>query len=104
MGDAPKKLAIELIQVSKTYEVPAPPPPRRRGLGAMLKGVRRLLKPETVQRVVVDRLSLQARAGELLALLGGSGSGKPTTLKMINRLIEPDHDGRGRIFIDGQDI
>ncbi len=39
--------------------------------------------------VVVDRLSLRVGAGELVVLLGGSGSGKTTTLKMINRLIEP---------------
>ncbi len=37
----------------------------------------------------------------LLVLLGGSGSGKTTTLKMINRLIEPSS---GRIEVNGQDI
>ena len=41
------------------------------------------------QVVAVDRLSLKVAAGELLVLLGGSGSGKTTTLKMVNRLIEP---------------
>ena len=39
--------------------------------------------------VVVDQLSLVIPRGQLLVLLGGSGSGKTTTLKMINRLIEP---------------
>ncbi|HET6343785.1 MAG TPA: ATP-binding cassette domain-containing protein, partial [Myxococcota bacterium] len=39
--------------------------------------------------VAVDDVSLTVRQGELLALLGGSGSGKTTTLKMVNRLIEP---------------
>ena len=39
--------------------------------------------------VVVDGLTFTVAAGELLVLLGGSGSGKTTTLKMINRLIEP---------------
>jgi osmoprotectant transport system ATP-binding protein len=50
--------------------------------------------------VVVDRLSLDVARGERLVLLGGSGSGKTTTLKMVNRLIEPD---AGRIELDGTD-
>jgi osmoprotectant transport system ATP-binding protein len=39
--------------------------------------------------VVVEGLSLRVERGELLVLVGGSGAGKTTTLKMINRLIEP---------------
>ena len=50
--------------------------------------------------VVVDRLSLSVGAGELVVLLGGSGSGKTTTLKMINRLIEPT---AGSVRLDGVD-
>ena len=48
--------------------------------------------------VVVADLSLSIATGELLVLLGGSGSGKTTTLKMINRLVEPT---RGSVLIDG---
>ncbi|MEM9188351.1 MAG: ABC transporter ATP-binding protein [Myxococcota bacterium] len=51
--------------------------------------------------VAVNQVSLKVRAGELLVLLGGSGSGKTTTLKMINRLIEPTE---GKIRLDGEDI
>ena len=51
--------------------------------------------------IAVDRLSLRVEAGELLALVGGSGSGKTTTLKMVNRLIEPD---AGTIRIGGRDV
>jgi osmoprotectant transport system ATP-binding protein len=51
-------------------------------------------------RVAVDRVSLRVEEGEVLVLLGGSGSGKTTTLKMINRLIEPTS---GSIRIQGQD-
>jgi osmoprotectant transport system ATP-binding protein len=50
--------------------------------------------------VVVDHLSLTIARGERMVLLGGSGSGKTTTLKMVNRLIEPDE---GRVEIDGTD-
>ena len=49
---------------------------------------------------VVDRLSLRVHAGELLVLLGSSGSGKTTTLKMINRLIDPT---AGSVRLDGVD-
>ncbi len=37
----------------------------------------------------IDNLSLEVLEGETLILLGSSGCGKSTTLKMINRLIEP---------------
>jgi osmoprotectant transport system ATP-binding protein len=48
----------------------------------------------------VRELSLEVAEGELLVLLGGSGSGKTTTLKMVNRLIEPSS---GRVRIAGRD-
>ena len=50
--------------------------------------------------LAVEDLSLQVARGELLVLLGGSGSGKTTTLKMVNRLIEPS---AGRVRIAGRD-
>jgi osmoprotectant transport system ATP-binding protein len=49
----------------------------------------------------VRDVSLEIPSGSLLVLLGGSGSGKTTTLKMINRLIEPSS---GRIEVLGRDI
>ncbi|HUW32377.1 MAG TPA: ATP-binding cassette domain-containing protein [Planctomycetota bacterium] len=49
----------------------------------------------------VRNLSLGIAEGETLVLLGTSGSGKTTTMKMINRLIEPTS---GQIIIDGEDI
>ncbi len=50
--------------------------------------------------LAVNHVSLDVAAGELLILLGGSGSGKTTTLRMVNRLIEPTS---GRVLIDGAD-
>jgi osmoprotectant transport system ATP-binding protein len=64
---------IELIEVSKTFPGAAEPS--------------------------VDNLTLEIREGELVALVGPSGCGKTTTLRMINRLIEPTS---GTILIDGR--
>jgi osmoprotectant transport system ATP-binding protein len=47
----------------------------------------------------VDRLSLVVAPGELLVLVGASGCGKTTTLKMITRLVEPSS---GSVWIDGE--
>ncbi|HEY7311708.1 MAG TPA: ABC transporter ATP-binding protein [Gemmataceae bacterium] len=52
-------------------------------------------------RFVVQDVSFRVPRGQLLILLGGSGCGKTTTLKMINRLIEPT---AGRILLDGKDV
>ena len=50
---------------------------------------------------VLSDISLTIEDGELVAIIGSSGCGKTTTLKMINRLIRPT---KGKIFIDGKDI
>jgi len=52
------------------------------------------------EKVAVRELSLEARRGELLALLGPSGSGKTTTLRLIAGLEKPD---AGRVWIGGRD-
>jgi osmoprotectant transport system ATP-binding protein len=49
----------------------------------------------------VSELSLDVAAGEVCVLVGPSGCGKTTTLKMINRLIEPTS---GRIYLDGEEV
>ena len=53
------------------------------------------------QEEVIKEHSFKIENGELFVLVGQSGSGKTTTLKMINRLVEADS---GSIFIDGKDI
>jgi osmoprotectant transport system ATP-binding protein len=48
----------------------------------------------------VRELTLEIPTGKTCVLIGPSGCGKTTTLRMINRLIDPD---RGRILVDGED-
>jgi osmoprotectant transport system ATP-binding protein len=49
-------------------------------------------------RVAVRSVSLVVPAGQFVAIVGESGSGKTTTLKMVNRLLDPDS---GTVLIDG---
>lgn len=57
--------------------------------------------PDGTQAKAVKELSLEVPRGNVLALVGTSGCGKTTTLKMINRLIEPTS---GTVYIDDQDV
>jgi ATP-binding cassette subfamily B protein len=49
----------------------------------------------------ISEISFEAKAGETIALVGSTGSGKTTTLGLLQRVRDPD---AGRILIDGQDI
>jgi osmoprotectant transport system ATP-binding protein len=51
--------------------------------------------------VAVGNLTMEMASGEITVLLGSSGCGKTTTLRMINRLIEPTS---GTIELDGRDL
>src|SRR3954464_2859266 len=51
--------------------------------------------------VAVEELSLDVPAGEIAVLVGPSGCGKTTTMRMVNRLVEPTS---GRIFVGGDDV
>ncbi|MGI4779389.1 MAG: ABC transporter ATP-binding protein [Janthinobacterium lividum] len=52
-------------------------------------------------RPAVDHLSLDVPEGELCVLIGSSGCGKTTTMRMINRMIEPDS---GLVEVAGRDV
>src|SRR5438067_12354263 len=51
--------------------------------------------------VAVDDLSLAVAPGEVCVLVGPSGCGKTTTLRMVNRLIEPS---AGEVLLDGENV
>ncbi len=50
-------------------------------------------------KTLLDELSVEVYQGETLILLGRSGSGKTTTMKLINRLLDPT---RGRVLVEGR--
>lgn len=62
-----------------------------------LDGVRKAFGP----RVILDGITLTARDGETLAVIGYSGSGKSVLLKTIVRLLEAD---AGTVHVDGRDV
>ena len=53
------------------------------------------------EQAAVENFSMKINPGELIVLVGPSGCGKTTTMKMINRIIEPTS---GSITIDGEDV
>ena len=56
---------------------------------------------EGTEEPAVDDLDMEVPEGEIVVLVGPSGCGKTTTMKMINRIIEPSS---GKIFLEGEDV
>src|SRR5258707_3926430 len=71
--------------------------PAQRGATVEFRAVTKRYADQTA----VEALSFQVPAGKICILVGPSGSGKTTSLKMVNRLIEPTS---GVILIDGHDV
>ena len=69
------------------------------GASILLDGVTKQYPGQ--KKPAVDGLTLEIPAGKMVMFVGPSGCGKTTTLKMINRLIEPTE---GRIVINGDDV
>src|SRR5262244_3671101 len=53
------------------------------------------------ERVVLDHLSFKVMKGETKIILGGSGGGKSTIIKLVLGLLKPDS---GRVLVDGEDV
>ncbi|MBQ9228206.1 MAG: ABC transporter ATP-binding protein [Eubacterium sp.] len=64
-----------------------------------LKNVSKRFKGQSVP--ALDNVSVQIEEGEFVTILGSSGCGKTTLIKMLNRLYEPDS---GEIYLFGQNI
>ncbi|MYC97437.1 MAG: ABC transporter ATP-binding protein [Caldilineaceae bacterium SB0661_bin_32] len=74
---------------------PSPLPPSGEGLRFSNVSVR------TGERRILDNISLEVRAGEVVVLVGKSGSGKSILLSLPPRLYDP---GEGGVFLDGVDV
>ena len=53
------------------------------------------------EKVVIEDLNLKIEKGEFVSIVGSSGCGKTTTLKMVNGLIEPTS---GSVWVNNEDI
>jgi len=53
------------------------------------------------ERIILNKLSFSVRKGETKIILGGSGGGKSTIIKLVLGLLKPD---AGRVLVDGEDI
>ena len=71
------------------------------GLGGNLITFERVTKEYPDGTKAVDALDLEVPAGKTMVLVGPSGCGKTTSLRMVNRLVEPTS---GRILLDGKDV
>jgi len=66
-----------------------------------LQGVRKVFAGPAGPVVAVDEVTLRVERGRVLCLVGTSGCGKTTTMKLINRLVEPT---LGTVRVDGHDV
>jgi phospholipid/cholesterol/gamma-HCH transport system ATP-binding protein len=87
----------ELSEDERTFERPRPEDPGPLE-GAVIELERIHL---AFDRPVLEEVSFAAFPGETLVIVGESGTGKSTILKLILRLLQPDS---GRVYVDGQDI
>ena len=66
-----------------------------------LEGIRKIYDDRGRDHVVVHGIDLTVADGEFLVLLGPSGCGKTTSLRMVNRMIDPTS---GTILVNGTDV
>ena len=84
-----------------TAPQPASPVTATTGASVEFRHVTKSYDPGVKGPGAVNDLSLTVPAGKICVLVGPSGCGKTTSLKMVNRLIEPTS---GRILIDGESV
>ncbi len=88
------------IEVNNLYKIFGPHP--QKALSMLEQGLDKEAIFEKIETTVgVQDASFEIRTGEIFVIMGLSGSGKSTMVRMLNRLIEPT---AGQVLIDGEDI
>ncbi|HKK02102.1 MAG TPA: glycine betaine/L-proline ABC transporter ATP-binding protein ProV [Desulfuromonadales bacterium] len=88
------------IRVENIYKIFGPHP--KRALKLLSEGHDKdSIHSKTGMTVGVNNASFEIHAGEIFVIMGLSGSGKSTMVRMLNRLIEPT---TGHVYVDGQDV
>lgn len=91
---------MEKIRVENLYKIFGPKPGK--GLELLRQGYDKAsLLEKTGMTVGVNNASFSIETGEIFVIMGLSGSGKSTIVRMLNRLIEPT---AGRVLVDGEDV
>lgn len=99
------ELVFELLEVDETIKEPARPvPPSIQGGEIEFRNVSFTYDkkaPEEEKRMIIENLSFKVPAGKSVAIVGSTGSGKSTIVRLLYRFYDIDE---GQIFIDGVDI
>ena len=91
---------MEKIVVEDLFKIFGPQPKKALALLKEGKNKAEILEA-TGQTVGVDNASFSIRTGEIFVIMGLSGSGKSTIVRMLNRLIEPT---AGKVWVDEKDV
>ncbi len=88
------------VEVRNLYKIFGPHP--KKAMKLLSEGLdKEAIFERTETTVGVQDASFQIREGEIFVIMGLSGSGKSTMVRMLNRLIEPTS---GHVLVDGEDI
>lgn len=88
------------VSVKNLFKIFGPHP--KKALGMLEQGLaKEEIFEKTETTIGVQNASFEIYTGEIFVIMGLSGSGKSTMVRMINRLIEPTV---GQVFIDNEDI
>ncbi len=96
-GNASLKRIRQIFAERPTIAAPAQPQPVPRRADIEFRDV----TVEYPSGRALDGVSLRIRAGEIVAIVGRTGSGKSTLVRLIPRLLDPD---RGQVLLDGVDL
>jgi ABC transporter ATM len=110
LGGVYRETKLNLVDYGRMLEITNMSPSIRSAQNSpQIKVDRGTIKVENVSvtvdgKTILDNVSFEIPERFTLGIVGHSGSGKTTLLRLVNRLIDPDQDGKGFVSIDGQDL